>query len=106
MWSSIGRTTVKIVVSLVYFTYCDYCLLEFSYSLGILLLSLILILKDQSSEEFSFLLSSHPNLVLILSNTYYRPNLCCLELVLQDRLFTPRCSQKHRCIGYKIKSVL
>jgi hypothetical protein len=46
----IGRTTVKIVVSLVHFTYCDYCLLEFSYSLVILLLSLILILKEQSSE--------------------------------------------------------
>jgi hypothetical protein len=26
----IGRTTVKIVVSLVYFNYCDYCLLKFS----------------------------------------------------------------------------
>jgi hypothetical protein len=61
----IGRTTVKIVVSLVHFTYCDYCLLEFSYSLAISLLSLILILKEQSSEELFFLLSSHPNLVLV-----------------------------------------
>jgi hypothetical protein len=34
----IGRTTVYIVVSLVSFLYCNYCLLEFSHSLGILLL--------------------------------------------------------------------
>jgi polyferredoxin len=54
----IGLTIVKIVVSLIHFIYCDYYLLEFSYSLVILLLSLIFILKEQSSEEFSFLLSS------------------------------------------------
>jgi hypothetical protein len=34
----IGQTIVKIVMSLVSFIYYDYCLLEFSYSLGILLL--------------------------------------------------------------------
>jgi hypothetical protein len=84
----IGRTTVKIVVSFVHFSYCYHCLLEFSYSLLILFLSLILVLKKQSSEEFSFLLSSHHNLVLVLTNTFYKPSLCCLQLVLQDHLFT------------------
>jgi hypothetical protein len=63
-------------------------LLVFSYSLAILLLSFILMLKEQSSERFSFLLSSHPNLVLILTNTFYKPSLCCLELILQYHLFT------------------
>jgi hypothetical protein len=85
----IERITVKIIVSLVHFNYCDYCLLEFSYSLVILLLSLIFILKEQSSEEFSFLLSSHHNLILVLTNTFYKPSLCYLNLVLQDHLFTP-----------------
>jgi hypothetical protein len=85
---------VKIVVSLVHFTYHDYSLLEFPYSLAILLLSLILILKEKSSEEFSFLLSSHPNLLLVLTNTFYKLNSNCLELISQDHLFTPsRCSQ-------------
>jgi hypothetical protein len=74
----IGRTMVKITLSLVHFTYCDYCLLEFSYSLVILLLSLILILKEQSSEVFSFLLSSHPNMFLALTNIFYKLSLCCL----------------------------
>jgi hypothetical protein len=55
----IGRTKVKIIVSLVLFIYCDYYLLGISYSLELLLLSLILISKEQSSEEFSFLLPSH-----------------------------------------------
>jgi hypothetical protein len=59
------------------------------HSLAILLLSLILILKEQSSEKFLLLLSSHPNLVLVLTNTYYKQSLCCLELNLQGRLFTP-----------------
>jgi hypothetical protein len=45
----------KIVVFLVYLLYCDYRLLEFSYSLVLLLLSLIHISKEQSSEEFSSL---------------------------------------------------
>jgi hypothetical protein len=60
-----------------------------SLSLPILLLCLILILKEQSSEEFSFLLSCHPNLVLVLTNTLYKPSLCCLELISQDHLFNP-----------------
>jgi hypothetical protein len=34
----IDRTTVKIIVSLVSLLYCDYRLLEFSYSFGILIL--------------------------------------------------------------------
>jgi hypothetical protein len=50
----IGWTTVKIVVSLFYFTYCDWCPLKFSYSPAILLLSLIHILKEQSSERALF----------------------------------------------------
>jgi hypothetical protein len=37
-------------VASIHFTYRDYCLLEFSYPLAIFLLSLILILKEQSSE--------------------------------------------------------
>jgi hypothetical protein len=60
-----------------------------SYSFVILLLSLIFILKKQSSEDSLFLISSHPNMVLVLTNTFYKPSLCCLELVLQDHLFTP-----------------
>jgi hypothetical protein len=51
----IGQTMVKIAMSLVHFTYCDCCLLELSYSVAILLLSLIVILKEQWSEEFPFL---------------------------------------------------
>jgi hypothetical protein len=35
-----------------------------------------------------FLLSFHHYLVLVLTNTFYKPSLCCLELVLQDHLFT------------------
>jgi hypothetical protein len=70
----IDQSMIKITVSLVHFTYCDYCFLEFSYSLAILLLSLILIFKEQSSEEFFFLLSSHPNLVLGLTNIFYKPS--------------------------------
>jgi hypothetical protein len=30
----------------------------------------------------SLYLSSRPNLVLVLTNTYYKPSLCCLELIL------------------------
>jgi hypothetical protein len=50
----IGQTMVKIAMSLVHFTYCDCCLIELSYSVAILLLSLIVILKEQWSEEFPF----------------------------------------------------
>jgi hypothetical protein len=45
----------KITVSHVHLLYCDYRLLEFSYSLVFLLLSLIHMSKEQSSEEFSSL---------------------------------------------------
>jgi hypothetical protein len=58
------------------------------YSLALLLLSLILILKEQSSEKFSLILFYHPNLVLVFINTYYKSSLCCLELILQNYLFT------------------
>jgi hypothetical protein len=51
--------------------------------------SLIIILREQSSEEFIFLSSSHPNLVLVCTNTFIRPNLCCLKYFSHDHLFTP-----------------
>jgi hypothetical protein len=99
----IGGTTVKIIMSLVHFTYCDYSLLEFSFSLAILILSLILILKEKPSEEFSFILSSHPNLVLVLTNTFYKPSLCCLELISQDYLFTPSRHSQTSCYEQMVK---
>jgi hypothetical protein len=34
-------------------------------------------------------LHSNPNLLLVLTSTYYKPSLYCLELISQDRLFTP-----------------
>jgi hypothetical protein len=49
--------------------------------------SLILILKEQSSEEFSYIFSSEFG--LIHSNSFIRPSLCSLKQVLQDHLFTP-----------------
>jgi hypothetical protein len=52
----------KIVVSLVHLLYCDYRLLEFSYSIVLLLLSLIHISKEKSSEEFSFV---SPSLLIL-----------------------------------------
>ena len=66
-WPNHGKKSPCLIVHLLY---CDCCLLEFSYSLGILLLSLIHISKEQSSEEFSFPLLSHPNLALFLSNSF------------------------------------
>jgi hypothetical protein len=55
---------------------------------------------------FSPLFSSHHNLILVLTNTFYKPSLCCLELVLQGHLFTPsRCSHllpnevAKKCVG-------
>jgi hypothetical protein len=37
--------------------------------------------------------STHNNLVLVFTNTLHKPSLSCLELILQDPLFTPsRCS--------------
>jgi hypothetical protein len=39
------------------------------------------------SSPFPF--SSHPKLVSVLTNTYYKPSLCCLELCSQDHLFNP-----------------
>jgi hypothetical protein len=80
-WSRHWPNHDKNSLYFVHFTYCYYYLLEFSYSLVIFPLSLILILMEQSSEEFSFLLSSHPNLALVLTNKFYKPSLCCLVLV-------------------------
>jgi hypothetical protein len=53
-----------------------------TYSLELLFLSLIHILKEQSSEEFSsslYLYSSQ--LGFGSTNTYYKPILSCLELI-------------------------
>jgi hypothetical protein len=49
------------------------------YSLALLFLSSIHILKEQSSEEFSPLYSYH--LGFDLTNIYYKPSLCCLYLI-------------------------
>jgi hypothetical protein len=72
-------TMGKIIVSLVYFT-----LLQFMSSLVLKLHlyiapSLIHISREQWSEESIFLSFSHPNLVLVYSNTFYRPSLYCLK---------------------------
>jgi hypothetical protein len=61
----------KINVSIVHLLYFDCCLLEFSYSLVLLLLSLIHNSKEQSSEEFYSSISTHNNLVLAFTNTHY-----------------------------------
>jgi hypothetical protein len=50
-----------------------------TYLLALLFLSLIHILKEQSSEEFSSLYSYH--LGFNPTNIYYKPSLCCLELI-------------------------
>jgi hypothetical protein len=65
------------------------------HSLAIYPLSLIHILKEQSREDFSLHLPSHPNLVLVFTNTYYKPCLCCLELIFSGSPIHPpsRCSQ-------------
>jgi hypothetical protein len=92
----IGRTMVKIDVSLVHFTYYNYCLLEFSYSLVILFLSLILVLKKQSSENLSFLLSSHPNLILVFTNIFYKNKFVLFRANFAGLPIHPyRCSQFH-----------
>jgi hypothetical protein len=73
---------------------CLFTLLRFMSSFEISLHlhiapSLIHIIREQSSEEYMFLSSSHPNLVFVHSNPFIGPSLCCLEQVLQDHLFTP-----------------
>jgi hypothetical protein len=49
------------------------------YSLALLFLSSIHILKEQSSEEFSSLYLYH--LGFNPTNIYYKPSLCCLDLI-------------------------
>jgi hypothetical protein len=45
-------------------------------------------------KSSSISISTHNNLVLALTNTHYKPSLCCLELIFDNHLFTPsRCSQ-------------
>jgi hypothetical protein len=74
--------------------YCDSCPFFSAQFTCDIPPSLILVLREQSSEEFSFIFSSRPNLVLIHSNSLIRPSLCCLKQVFQDHLVTPsRCSQ-------------
>jgi hypothetical protein len=68
-------------MSLVYLLYYDYHLLMFSYSLVLLLLSLIHISKIQLSEEFSSLHLYSYQLGLAFTNTHYKPIMCCLELI-------------------------
>jgi hypothetical protein len=69
-------------VSIVHFTllrFLSFLVLKFTCDIAP---SLILTLREQSSEEFSSIFSSHPNLVLIHSNSFIRPSLCCLGQVL------------------------
>jgi hypothetical protein len=51
--------------------------------------SIILILKEQAREESFLYLSTHTNLVLLLTNTHYKPSLCCLELIFAGSLIHP-----------------
>jgi hypothetical protein len=75
-WSNHGQNCY------VSFLYWDYCVLELSYSLGILLLV--------RAIKWRVLISLFYTLKLgfIYSNPYYRPSLCCFEQNLQDHLFT------------------
>jgi hypothetical protein len=78
-WSRLWPNHRKIVVCIVYFT-----LLWFLSSLALILHlhiapSLIHISREQSSEESIFLSFCHSNLVLIYTNIFYRPSLCCLK---------------------------
>jgi hypothetical protein len=63
------------------------------YSLALLFLSSIHILKEQSSEGFSSLYSYHLGFNPII--IYYKPSLCCLDLIFIGSLIHPlsRCSQ-------------
>jgi hypothetical protein len=82
-------------MSLVHFT-----LLQFLSSLVLnstcdIAPSLIHTIREQSSEEFIFLSSSHPNLVLAFSNTFIRPSLCCSSEFCGITYSPPsRCSQE------------
>jgi hypothetical protein len=49
------------------------------YSLAVLFLSSIHIIKEQSSEEFSPIYSYH--LGFDLTNIYYKLSLCCLDFI-------------------------
>jgi hypothetical protein len=79
----IGRTTVKIIVSLVHLLIAITIFLSYLLSCNIApKFNTHLNGAIRSREEFSLHLSSHPNLVLVFTNTYYKPSLCCLELIL------------------------
>jgi hypothetical protein len=66
-----------------------------TYSVVLLFLSSIHILKEQSSEELSYLYSYH--LGFNPTNIYYKPSLCCLDLIFTGPSIHPppsRCSQR------------
>jgi hypothetical protein len=46
-------------------------------------------LNGAIKKEFSLHLSSHPNLVIVFTNTHYKPSLCCLELIFAGSLIHP-----------------
>jgi hypothetical protein len=68
----------------------------FTYSLALLFISLIHILKEQSREEFSSLTRYSYQLDFNPSNTYYEPSLSCLELIIARSLIhTPLGALNH-----------
>jgi hypothetical protein len=95
----LAETRDKITVSLVrFFIVIIFFHRVLTYSLVLLFPSLIHILKEQSSEEFScslYLYSSQ--LDFGSTNTYYKPSLSCLELIFAGSPIHPhlgalRCS--------------
>jgi hypothetical protein len=84
----------KITVSLVHLSIVIVFLHRvLTYSLALLFLSSIHILKEQPSEEFSSLYSYH--LGFNPTHIYYKPSLCCLDLIFTGSPIHPpsRCSQ-------------
>jgi hypothetical protein len=75
-WDKITVSLVHLFIVIVFFHKV------LTYSLALLFLSLIHILKEQSSEEFSssLYLYSH-QLDFDSTNIYYKPSLSCLELI-------------------------
>jgi hypothetical protein len=76
------------------------CLLSWLWVLSSLVLiftcniapSLILTLRGQSSEEFVFLSSYHPNLVLVLTNTFL-DQICVVWSIFHRITYSPRPSR-------------
>jgi hypothetical protein len=80
---------IKIVVSLVLYFIAIFFLSKFSTSPCDIALSIIHILKEQSSEEDFSLPSLYSSLVLAYTNFIFRPSLGCFKSFLHDYLFTP-----------------